>query len=105
MSRSSIIFSALAVAGILAFGMQQGQAASDVDGMDHSKLNYGVLGQETHHDTHADDHQHASVDMSDVGGMDHSKLNHGVLGAAAPAPTPEAKLPASSNVIKWQSPK
>jgi hypothetical protein len=66
----------LAVAGILAFGTQQGYAASDVDGMDHSKLNHGVLGQERHHDMHASDYLRAIVDMSDVGGMDHSKLKY-----------------------------
>jgi hypothetical protein len=80
MSRSSIIFSALAVAGLLAFGTQRGHAASDVDGMDHSKLNHGVLGQAVRQDIH-DDHQHVNID-ADVAGMDHSKLSHGVLGSA-----------------------
>jgi hypothetical protein len=78
MTRYSIFLSSMAVAGFLLLGTQQGQAQSDVEGMDHSKLNHGVLGQGTHQDS--GDRQHGGI--SDVAGMDHSKLNQGVRGAA-----------------------
>lgn len=67
------------VAGFFACGMQPVCAESDIDGMDHSKLNHGVLGAAAFQAAH-DDHQHATID-ADVAGMDHSKLNHGVLGS------------------------
>ena len=88
MSRYSIILRGMAVAALLALGTQQGHADPadpDVDGMDHSKLNHGVLGHAARQDIY-DGHQPASNDP-DVDGMDHSKLNHGVLGTAGGSPT------------------
>ena len=85
MSRYSIILRGMVVAALLALGTQQGYADPDVDGMDHSKLNHGVLGHAARQDIH-DGHQPANNDP-DVTGMDHSKLNHGVLGTAGGSPT------------------
>ena len=88
MSRYSIILSSVAVAGLLALGTQPGRADPadpDVDGIDHSKLNHGVLGHAARQDIH-DGHQPASNDP-DVTGMDHSKLKHGVLGTAGGFPS------------------
>jgi hypothetical protein len=90
MSRYSIILSGLAVAGLLAVGTPQALADPDVDGMDHSKLNHGVLGHGSHQDTA--EHQNISVyqliasNDPDVAGMDHSKLSHGVLGIVWKSP-------------------
>lgn len=83
------LFSTLGILAIVAFlGLQQGHAAqlqSDVDGMDHSKLNHGVLGhiirQVGDERPQASGVEVASIDP-DVTGMDHSKLDHGVLGAS-----------------------
>lgn len=94
MSRYSIILGCMAVVGFLALTTPQGHAQSDVDGMDHSKLNHGVLG-------HSMDADHRP--MADVNGMDHSKLNHGVLGSASAKP--HTKPTTSSDGVKWQSPK
>jgi uncharacterized protein involved in copper resistance len=96
MSRHSIILSGMAVAALLALGTRQGHADPDVDGMDHSKLNHGVLG----HVTQAAGSQQASIDK-DVVGMDHSKLNHGVLGSAAA--TSDAPTAAAAPTT-WNSP-
>jgi uncharacterized protein involved in copper resistance len=98
MSRHSIILSGMAVAALLALGTPPGRADPadpDVDGMDHSKLNHGVLGQVTQ----AAGSQQASIDK-DVVGMDHSKLNHGVLGSAvatSDAPTTPRSLQANKS--------
>ena len=66
------LLSGMAVASVLALGAPQGRADSDVDEMDHSRLNHGVFGLGTPQ----------GCGDSDVDGMDHSHLGHGVLGKA-----------------------
>jgi hypothetical protein len=90
MGKSLIAFGILAVVGFLFSETPQGhaqswqmqsQVESDIDGMDHSRLNHGVLGKAS---SRTDDYQQANLASDpDVIGMDHSKLNHGVLGAAS----------------------
>jgi hypothetical protein len=99
MSRLWTILSILAVAGFLCLETRPGQAQSlqgqlqaqsDVSGMDHSKLNHGVLGQVVAYVT-AGERQLASANEqvrgsdTNVNGMDHSNLDHGVLGVARSA--------------------
>lgn len=76
-SRRSNLLGFVAATAILACGAQPCLADPNVDGMDHSKLNHGVLGAPAKNSSSSD---HTSGDP-DVTGMDHSKLNHGVLGA------------------------
>jgi hypothetical protein len=92
MSLRSILLCSTAVAVFAMLGTLPSRADDpNVDGMDHSKLNHGVLGKSAAVATtnivwaapgasgqsapgaaaHSD---------PDVAGMDHSKLNHGVLG-------------------------
>ena len=81
MMRHAILMSCMAVAAFLAFGAAPGRAEPDVDGMDHSRLNHGVLGRAV-----AQNAQPCSLASMvkqtdpDVIGADHSKLNHGVRG-------------------------
>lgn len=96
MRRSLTVLGILATAGFLFLGtpgalaesrQAQPQADIDVDGMDHSKLNHGVLGHVAFsiHDC-AQVIGAQATDLGsdpDVAGMDHSKLNHGVLGHVA----------------------
>lgn len=95
MSRLWTILSILAVAGFLCLETRQGQAQSlqgqpqaqsDINGMDHSTLNHGVLGHIAHRTGDERWQVAASEEVRasdvDVTGMDHSKLNHGVRGAA-----------------------
>jgi hypothetical protein len=56
------LLSSMAVASVLALGAPQGRADSDVDGMDHSHLNHGVLGGAAHDETH----HHMDAASSDV---------------------------------------
>jgi hypothetical protein len=90
MSRFWMILSIIAVVSFLFGGTQAGRAQSwqlqptvqsDVDGMDHSKLNHGVLGPVAVQA--GGDSQQVAVSDRDVTGMDHSKLNHGVMGPVA----------------------
>lgn len=39
------LLSSMAIASVLALGAAQARADSDVDGMDHSQLSHGVLGE------------------------------------------------------------
>ena len=57
------LLSGMAIASVLALGAPQGRADSDVDGMDHSHLNHGVLGEAAHDETH----HHTDAASSDVG--------------------------------------
>lgn len=89
MSPRSILFSGMAVAAFLTLGSQPSRADDpNVDGMDHSRLNHGVLGKPA---TPAAKNivwaapgsaapGSAAQSDPDVTGMDHSRLNHGVLG-------------------------
>lgn len=127
-------FLLIALAGFLALGVTRAVADADVDGMDHSRLNHGVLGQAAPEAAHHHGEAAASASASakadpDVDGMDHSKLNHGVLGApvqqaaqehtphehaahehAAPAVDPHAAdhshkaAPESAAPTVWKSP-
>ena len=56
------LLSGMVVASVLALGAPQGRAESDVDGMDHSHLSHGVLGQATHDEMH----HHADTTSSDI---------------------------------------
>jgi hypothetical protein len=56
------LLSGMAIASVLALGAPQGRADSDVDGMDHSHLNHGVLGAAAQDDTH----HHTNAASSDV---------------------------------------
>jgi hypothetical protein len=97
MSLHSIFLGSIAVVAFLGMGTQPGRADPDTDGMDHSKLNHGVLGRAAQRDTQGSQASGAivwanpvsvalanPVGQSDpnVAGTDHSKLNHGVLGSA-----------------------
>jgi hypothetical protein len=60
------LLSSMAIASVLALGAPQGRADSDVDGMDHSHLNHGVLGEAAHDEMHETHHltDAASSDVS-----------------------------------------
>ncbi|QGM97619.1 hypothetical protein [Methylocystis parvus] len=100
-------------AGLLALGVSQAVADADVDGMDHSHLNHGVMGRASHEEMHSQQANAAVKQASDpnVEGMDHSKLNHGVLGSpshqeakgAPPAQAAPAGQSGSPTTI-WKSP-
>jgi predicted secreted protein len=94
MSLRSILFSSMAVAFLLTLGTQPSRADDpNVDGMDHSQLNHGVLGKAASVAAKnivwaapgsaapgAAAPGSAAQSDPDVTGMDHSRLNHGVLG-------------------------
>jgi len=92
MTRCSIVLSGVAVAVFLSFGVAAGRAETassgaadpNVVGMDHSKLNHGVLGPETPKRAASEAAASSGAVDPNVVGMDHSKLNHGVLGPEAP---------------------
>ena len=59
------LLSGMAIASVLALGAPQGRADSDIDGMDHSHLNHGVLGGAAHDEVH-ETHHHTDAASSDA---------------------------------------
>jgi hypothetical protein len=125
MSRLWTILSILAVASFFTLSAQPGQAQSlqgepeaqsDVNGMDHSKLNHGVLGHVAYQTGGELPQASASKEVRgsdpDVIGMDHSKLNHGVPGVARlaanslgePAKVALVAVAPASDTLVWLPP-